>query len=142
MTWAIYTQLTSHSRVAESIVAIFALFWAAWVATLIGQGGTPMRWVGLDGPWQYLVPAALCASGLLHVAGLRLIHIMPLSAIMRAVGLAGMALVFGSLSYIGMQSSAGPTYFAFASACFGGAFNAARDARYAKELPNGRNADR
>lgn len=137
MTWAIYTKLTSHSRVAESIVAIFALFWAAWVATLIGQGGTPLKWVGLAGAAQYAIPAALCVSGLLHVAGLRLIHIMPLSAIMRAVGLAGMAMVFGSLSYVGMQSSAGPTYFAFACACFGGAFNAARDARYAKELPNG-----
>lgn len=136
MTWTIYTQLTSHSRAAESIVAIFALFWAAWVAVLTGMGGTPMRWVGLDGAAQYAIPAALCVSGLLHVAGLRLTHIMPISAIMRAVGLAGMALLFGVLSYVGMQSSAGPTYFAFASACFGGAFNAVRDARYAKELPN------
>ena len=142
MTWAIYTQLTSHSRAAESIVAIFCLFWAAWVATLIGQGGTPMKWVGLYGSSRYAVPALLFLSGVMHVAGLRLIHIMPLSAIMRALGLIGMALTFGALSYVGMKSSAGPTYFAFASACLGGAFNAARDARYAKELPNGRSADR
>lgn len=137
MTWAIYTQLTSQSRVAESIVAMFALFWAAWVATLVGLGGSPMKWAGMYGNDQYTIPAALCLSGLLHVVGLRLIHIVPLSAIMRAVGLMIMALSFGALSYLGMRSSAGPTYFAFACACFGGAFNAARDARYAKELANG-----
>ncbi len=142
MTWAIYTQLTSHSRAAESIVAMFCLFWAAWVSMLIGQGGTPMRWVGLDGSAQYAVPALLCLAGMMHVAGLRLMHVMPLSAILRAVGMICMALVYGRLSYIGVQSSAGPTYFAFAFACLGGAFNALRDARYAKELPNGRSADR
>jgi len=142
MTWAIYTQLTSHSRAIESIVAMFCLFWAAWVSVLIGQGGTPMRWVGLDGSAQFVVPALLCLSGLMHVTGLRLIHIMPLSAVLRALGLIGMALVFGMLAYVGLKSSAGPTYFAFSCACLGGAFNAARDAHYAKELPNGRSADR
>lgn len=142
MTWAIYTNLTSHSRAAESIVAMFCLFWAAWVAVLIGQGGTPMRWAGLLGNAQYIVPSLLALSGTLHVIGLRLTRIMPLSAILRAVGMLGMAIVFCRLATLGIKSSAGPTYFAFFCACLGGLFNATRDARYAKELPNGRNTDR
>lgn len=138
MTWTIYTSLTSHARVAESVVAMFCLFWAAWVSALIGQGFTPMLWTGLEGGAQYLVPLLLSLSGLLHVTGLRLLNVMPLSAVLRAIGLGSMAAVFGLLCYFGLKSSAGPTYFAFTLLCMGGAVNAVRDARYAKDLMNDR----
>jgi hypothetical protein len=137
MTWSIYTQLTSHSRGVESIVAMFCLFWAAWVSALIGQGGTPMQWAGMTGSAQYTIPALLALSGALHVVGLRLLRVMPLSAILRAVGMLGMSGVFGWLCWTGLRSTAGPTYLAFTAACLGGVLNAVRDARYARGLPNG-----
>lgn len=136
MTLGIYTQLTMHSRFIESLVAMFGLFWAASASALIGNGGAPFFWAEVYGANQYAIPLALGISGLIHVTGLRLLRVVPLSAILRAIGMGGMACVFGWLCFRGLLSTAGPTYMAFCIACLSGVVNAIRDASYARRLPN------
>lgn len=135
MTWAIYTQYTAASRAFEAIIALFALLWAAWVAALIGQGLTPMRWAGFDQAGQMVLPSIMFAMGALHVTGMRLLTAYPRkAAASRLVGLAGMVGGFLWLGYCGVWSSAGPTYFTFAIACALAMINAGKDFRYARRF--------
>lgn len=134
MSWTLYTTLTARNRAIEAIVAVFALLWAAVVLSYAISGTMPLEWVTPDAAAQWHHPAVLLAACALHMTGTALTRPSPAPAILRVVGMSIMALTFGHLSWSGIGTSAAPTYAAHAAACVLGAFNAAKDARYAREV--------
>lgn len=134
MSWSLYTTLTARNRAIEAMVALFALIWAGVVLSYALRGTMPLAWVTPDASAQWHHPAVLLAACTLHMAGTALTRPSPAPAILRVIGMAIMAMTFGHLSWAGLGTSAAPTYAAHAAACILGAVNAARDARYAREV--------
>ena len=91
MTWTLYTTLTARNRAIEALVAILMAIWAGVVLSYALRGLQPLAWAGIgpDAQWRYIATAVL--SCVLHMAGTQLAGPAPLPAIMRAVGMAGMA---------------------------------------------------
>lgn len=136
MTWIIYTRLTAQNRAAEAMVALFCLFWAAYVQSCLNAGSGPLDWAAVPRAEQWQYPAALAVSGLLHMAGMATARPHPLPPLMRAAAMGGMAATFAALSWAGAGQSALPTYAGLSLACLGGVVVALRDVRYAREVRN------
>lgn len=134
MSWSLYTALTARNRAIEAIIALFALLWASLVLSYALRGTGPLIWAGVPEDAQWHAPTIMLGACLVHMAGTVLIRPRPLPAIMRAVAMMVMAVMFAALAYRGLGQSAAPTYAFIAATCMAGAFNAARDARYAREL--------
>ncbi len=134
MSWALYTTLTARNRAIEAMVALFALLWAAIVMTYAVRGTMPLAWAGVAQSAQWHLPAALLGTCALHMIGTVTTRAAPLPAILRTIGMAGMTCIFALLAYQGIGQSAAPTYAFIAACCAAGALNAARDARYAREV--------
>lgn len=134
MSWSLYITLTARNRAIEAMVAMFALIWAAVVMSYALRGTMPLSWAGAatDGQWHH--PAVLLSASAMHMAGTALTRAAPLPALMRVAGMTVMSLTFGHLSISGLGSSAAPTYAFIAACCLAGAFNATKDARYAREV--------
>lgn len=134
MTWTLYVTLTARNRAIEAMVALFALIWAVVVLSYALRGTMPLAWAGAAPAAQWHIPMVLLSASALHMAGTALTRETALPAVLRAMGMAGMVLTFGYLSWRGLGSSAAPTYAFIASCCAAGFLNAARDARYAREV--------
>lgn len=134
MTWSLYTTLTARNRAIEALVAILMAIWAGVVLSYALRGLQPLAWAGIgpDAQWRYIATAVL--SCVLHMAGTQLAGPAPLPAIMRAVGMAGMAALLAVLAWCGLGSSHAPTYGMAMLACVAGVHNALRDAHYAREV--------
>lgn len=134
MTWSLYTALTARNRAIEAIVALFGLFWGCLVLSYALGGTMPLAWAGMAEDQQWHIPAFVLGACALHMAGTAMMRPVPLPAILRAVGMAAMAAAFAFLALRGIGQSAAPTYVFLCGTCLAGAWNAARDARYAKEV--------
>lgn len=134
MSWSLYTTLTARNRAIEAMVAMFALIWAIVVLSYAFRGNMPLAWANPAASAQWHHPAVLLMASALHMTGTALNRPAPAPAILRAAGMAIMTLTFGHLSWAGIGSSAAPTYAFIAACCAAGAMNAAKDARYAKEV--------
>lgn len=134
MSYTLYAQLTAKARALEMIVAVFAAFWAFQVLIYALTGTEPLAWAGMKGQDGAILPGALLALGGIHAAGTwgwrRGAH----AAVARAIAMAGMTVCFAYLAFMGSGTSAAPTYFGIAIACFGAVFPAAKDAHYARGL--------
>lgn len=134
MSWSLYTALTARNRAIEAIIALFALLWASLVLSYALRGTGPLIWAGVPAHAQWHAPTVMLGACLVHMLGTVLNRPKPLPAIMRAAAMAVMGILFASLAWRGLGQSAAPTYAFIAATCAAGAVNAARDARYAREV--------